>query len=530
MQYSKQALVFAIGALLLFMGQSVVPSVAQFPEDPVYDTNAYLGFEVGAAGIAHALLSSLDKLTDNTQSADARAAVEAALLTIWDNRLEYEGEQYAAWGKTLGEDLVYPGQKYGAAGIVPVFLSFYEQTSDAVWLDRANQSYWSIMAQANNETTLPHWSYAYSLPGQDPYGIPITDLKYGAAGILSLNLQLYRQNGDAKLLTAGERIVDWLLQTNRTVSVDGINYEAIPWYDLDTPYVPIKLSFNWGISGIAPLLYEYGEVLGSTAIQDFALQMADLIVALQFDNGSWASDYNGAAIKHGFDEGVAGILHGLFRMKTLTGSTAFDQAISNGVAYLFTQQIDNSTHVGFFDTAKRQEISNNMYTGQIGILSTLIELDEFLSDAQRNLLIKEIDWLLTTQTSVVTSGSLSMLYMKSPWLNETTYDLSFSDGLAGFMYFLSMLPASYTTELTSDWSTAIGAMVNTFVENQKDNGLWAKQKLLPPSIPTSSFTNIDTNGSESVPPSENASLALIAAMMALTITPLVYKQRSNKKH
>ncbi len=490
---------FLMMAFILLASSSVNwPGMAQFPAGKLNDQHEYFGFEYGASGISASILASISLLNDSDLQSTAITTVDKSLASIWENRLEYEGSKVPAWGKFLGDDLVYPGKKYGTVGILNTFLDYYEFSQNNTWLDYATQGFDALMQQALNASTLPHWPYAYDLP-TDPNGIPITDLKYGAGGILDYALRLYSITQNQTYLEISSRIADWLLQTNITKEVNNSQYQLIPWYSINSTYLPVRIGYEWGISGLAPLLYRAGTESDSQELKDFALQMADFIVNAQFANGSWPNEISAFPddkIKHGYDEGVAGILYGLYQMKQLLNTSNYDSAISKGIYYLFTQFISNSTHVGFYATSKHERIMNDWNEGLVGILWVLLQLDQFLSEDQRSKVVEGLDWLIIKQTVVVQSEGKELLLFKHPLLNESTFDFSWGHGLAGLAYLLATLPQEYAKKVAFDYPGALEGIIRALGYFQGENGLWPKQRTLPSIIPTGPYTNTDGEASE----------------------------------
>lgn len=105
------------------------------------------------------------------------SSVLRVMESIWDQRSEIHDEMVATCSKgpSYNADYIYPGVKYGTAGIIPVFLDMYDYIADEIWLDRAKESYDELFRQAIRTEELPKWSYAYSYPkeelGLSPTGI-----------------------------------------------------------------------------------------------------------------------------------------------------------------------------------------------------------------------------------------------------------------------------------------------------------------------------------------------------------------------
>ncbi len=495
---NNRTIFFAVIFVILASSSFNHPGIAQFPVGNINDSREYFGFEYGASGISAAILASMPLLNDTELKESATEVIHKSLVSIWQNRLEYEGVKVPAWGKFVGDDLVYPGKKYGTVGILNTFLDYYEFSQDEAWLNYAMQGFDALMQQALNASTLPHWPYAYDLPN-DPNGIPITDLKYGAGGILDYTLRLYSITLNNTYLETGKKIANWLLQTNVSKELNGMQYQLIPWYSINSTYLPVRMGYEWGISGLAPLLYRAGNEMDCQKLRDFALQMADFIVKVQFANGSWPGEISAFPddkIKHGYDEGVAGILYGLYQMKQLLNTTEFDSAITKGISYLFTQFVSNSTYVGFYATSKHLRIMNDWNEGLVGILWVLLQLDDFLSEDQKSKLVEGLDWLIIKQTVVVQSEGKELLLFKHPLLNESTFDFSWGHGLAGLAYLLASLPLTYAQQVSFEYPGALEGIIRALGYFQGGDGLWPKQRTLPSVIPTGPYTRTGGDSEE----------------------------------
>ena len=148
----------------------VLPVQAQVPDLPEYDPEVYYGYENGAAGIASGLLQVIKSdLLDSDANNLLLDAVMNSMEAVWDHRTEVNDTKYATWSKGPEYDIeyIYPGVKYGAAGIIPVFLDLYDVTDEKVWLDRAVESFFELTKQAVGDVDLPHWPYSYYFPKEE---------------------------------------------------------------------------------------------------------------------------------------------------------------------------------------------------------------------------------------------------------------------------------------------------------------------------------------------------------------------------
>ncbi len=459
----------------------VTPVYSQAPAPPTNDQDKYYGFEYGCVGISLAIVTAMQSLG----SFDPTPAAKC-FDTVWNSRETHEGRTYAAWTKSTSSYTIYPGMKYGAVGILLSLLEFYNITGDAKYLEWAREGYGSLMDQALNKSTLPHWGYAYALP-RDPYAISITDLKYGSTGVLKLNLALYEQTQNSSLLIEGERMINWLQSTVKLVESEGVKYSVVPWYDLEDPNKPVITAYGFGLSGIIPVLHEYGEVLGDQGTKAWAYEMAKFLQSIQFANGSWPYSFEGDFISNGLDEGVAGVVQGLYEYSILRNTDEFDQTIRKGIDYLLSILVDNGTHFGIPSSTRDSTLFNNLAHGLVGVLQTLITLDRFLDEEERDLVVKGIEYLLTQQSFTILNEGEDLLFLVQPWLDEKTLDFSYSDGQAGFLKFIAQIPESYKTLISLDIDRALESILRAELVFQDEEGMWVKQRSLLPQISTDSF-------------------------------------------
>ncbi|MHA2504630.1 MAG: hypothetical protein ACXAE3_17385, partial [Candidatus Kariarchaeaceae archaeon] len=149
------------------------------PPASIVSDQAFYGFNWGAAGIATVLLEliTLSELEQDYRD-QARELALSALDAVWDNRLLYNGEQIPAWTKFGGSE-IYPGKKYGAAGIIDAFITAYNITGSKLYLDRAVASLDELYAEAANPETQPHWAYSF-IDIRGTFGTSITDWNFGS--------------------------------------------------------------------------------------------------------------------------------------------------------------------------------------------------------------------------------------------------------------------------------------------------------------------------------------------------------------
>ena len=497
--------------LLICLTLMLIPhgSTAQMPELPIYDPEKYYGFELGTSGIASALLKVVE---NNIFSPEANQiiidAVNHALNAVWDNRALFNGSQYAAWSKgpSTPQDFVYPGIKYGAAGIAPVFIDMYDYTSDEIWLDRAIESFDALIAQSVDDIK---WPYAYGLPSEEG-GLALSGYKYGSAGMALFAMNLYVTTSNSSYLDFAGEILQYLLSIERAVSVGFEDYVLTPWYSIEGSGTnPIFTGYHTGITGIAEVMLEYGLMTEDNEWNDYAHQMIEFLVDIQNSDGSWDYEYDKEnSILSNFDEGVAGILYGMQRMNTEFEDEKIDESIKNGIDWLFNNYVSNVTHNGFYSGDGSGSMFNSLYTGNLGIINVLIDLESFLSTSQLEILQSSINWLLGDACFMMENDDgYELMYLRQEVGNDQFIDLSLATGSSGLIetltgYIGRELPVNLLYNLTNN----LLDLVSGVMYFQDGNGLWSRQVEIPDwdlvCIPTvaTTFTSLEGNTKQSTYP------------------------------
>ncbi|MFV2015657.1 MAG: hypothetical protein ACC656_09535, partial [Candidatus Heimdallarchaeota archaeon] len=379
-----RALGFLIVMGLLLVGNNN-PTLAQMPALPDTDSDIYYGHEYGVSGIAEALLRFEMNFPPSKISDQVTNSVELALNYVWDNRFQLNGSQVGSWAKGPEQQSIYPGKKYGAAGIIPAFLDMYNVTKSTQWLDRAISSYWQLSEEALNGSDFPNWPYSYFEPHDD--GISLTDLKYGSTGILSIGIDLYSLTGNQSYLEHGLLITQWLDTVSVELQVENQQYRVLPWYNLDGTPGPIKTGYEWGIAGVAPIIYKLGDLVNSDKLKQWGLELGQFLVSIQNSDGSWNTEYNGKIGLTGFDEGVAGVVFGLNELQLLSGSNNFDQSIISAVNFLYSHYSDQLSLTSFNVAAESETVYNGLNRGLLGVLKSLVSVQDLLTSEQTDIII-----------------------------------------------------------------------------------------------------------------------------------------------
>jgi len=497
--------------IIIFLMIILTPhsSNAQMPELPDYDPEVYYGYELGASGIASALLKVAEK---NIFSDDANEiiinAVNRALEAVWSNRAEFNGTEYAAWSKgpTAPSDYVYPGVKYGAAGIGPVFIDMHQYTGEEIWVERAIDSFDALIDQGVDDIK---WPYAYGLPSEEG-GLALTGYKYGSAGIAKFAMDLYDTTLNHSYLEFTGEILDYLETIEREVTIDFEDYNLIPWYSMEgSEFDPIFTGYHTGITGIAEIMLEYSEIIDDTKWREYAHQMINFLMEIQNSDGSWYYEYDKEiSILSNFDEGVAGIILGMHRMNGILEDKKIDASIESGIDWLFDNYVSNTTHNGFYSGDGEGNIFNSWYTGSLGIIDVLIQLESLLTSSQLEILQSGFNWLLGDACFMMENDDgHELMYLRQEVGNDQFVDLSLSTGSSGLIDILSGyvdrdLPVNLKYNITNN----LLDLVSGVMYFQKGQGLWDRQVAIPDydliSIPTvvTSFTALEGNTVESCYP------------------------------
>ena len=501
--------------IILFSLQQVA---SQAPELPEFDNSTYYGYEYGSSGILLTLLRVLENNLLPGYQAKIQTSLTNGLSFIWDHRIENETSLYPTWSKDTTDNLIYPSTKYGAAGIIPLFLEYYQYSNDSVWLDRASSAFNMIMQQVNHNSTLPNWGYAYTI--EDTSGIPITDIKYGSAGILETAINLYQVTLDQKYLDLSSSIIQWL----ENVSINYNGYDVLPWYYLNGSEAPINLSYGWGNSGIATILLKYGLLTHNNTIVDWAKSIGNFIVSEQLGNGGWSTDTTNSETQLGFDNGVIGILHALYELDNMLNSSLYSPYVTNGIDYVFSNLRINSTVFGIGDTLDATELFNGYYHGLLGFLDVMNELSAILQPDQLSILKLGFEWMISQGSFIITDGSNKLLFPKFKPNFSEIIDFSLSDGVAGSLLTYvnanlsqnSFFDSINTTKLIEGTTLAL-------IHFQGANGEWAKQRSIAGfPIESANYYTYSTNVSK-----KGKSLYPVHIMMLATIVFIISKKRNN---
>ncbi len=242
---------------------------------------------------------------------------------------------------------------------------------------------------------------------------------------------------------------------------------------------PILYGTNMGISGIAEVMIEYGELSGEDDYIDFAKQMLDFVVINQREDGSWANEYDyDDIVLTNFEEGVSGIIHTLYKLNSKFNDTAISNAIDNGITWLFSNFVSNSTYVGFLLGDDLDVYRNGLINGNIGIIKSLLYLLERLDTDRRIMLEDVINYLLGQQNVLTTIEGTDLMFMNDP--QGGFFDLCLSTGSAGLLE-QTLNYHNYTDILSIryDLNKVIMDISMGILHFQESDGFWYRQFLRP---------------------------------------------------
>ncbi|MCY3411130.1 MAG: hypothetical protein INQ03_05765 [Candidatus Heimdallarchaeota archaeon] len=486
------------------------------------DTETYYGYELGATGIVSSLIDVLYNNLLPSRYDDILDLVTTTLQRIWDDRIEINGSKRACWCSAPDSGEIYPGIKYGSAGILQVFLELYELTLNRIWLERAEEIYSNLASLAFNNSTYPHWSLTYD---DDNEGNSVTNIKYGSAGILEQALKLYRLTQNLNYLEHAEGIINWMRFVSINYEVKGNNYSVIPWFYNLNNEGQVKFGANWGISGMAPLLYEFGVLTANETMMNWSREIMEYLILYQQEDGSWYLDNEDGTIKTDYDEGMAGIIANLYKMQLLIGEEVYQPVILKALDFLFSQKIHNSTLIGFVAGNKNNQVYYGYLSGLIGILSSLRQVYTLLTYDQSVFLTEAYNWIINEVCFIREKNGVSMRFIrKSANTGTNILDFSLADGAAGLLKEIASLANDDFVLIEKNiLINAIDQLVNSFKYCKAPNNLWNKEKSV------SSCMMINTMESHTVISEENYQRYIILVPYTVLLIYILFPGKRKRK-
>ncbi len=455
--------------VLGFLIVATIPATtSQIPDLPEIDQNAYVGLDWGTAGILYAF-------SHPSVVNQSKQLIEFGFNFILNNSYSIENTKILAWEK--GPELktgIYPGRKYGAVGIIESFLSLYNSTRKAIYLEVAEETFRVLMNQAVENTTQPHWGYVYH-DVNSAEGISLTGLEFGASGVLDMAMKIYEITEDNYYLDSATKIGNWLVLNSKQKDREAEEF-SIPWYSSVPGFADVEIfEYNRGIAGIAPVLAKLGILTGNSTFSTVAMGLGNRLISMQLKNGGWTNQNDTTFVMTNFAQGAAGIIYGLHRLGLTMKTEKFDDAISNGLDFIFSNFQKGK---GFRVFENEQIFRNGLYNGNLGIFMVLLELMDRLSPTQESILTEALaDYLATQLLYGEFENQIFAIMRFSPSQNDP-YDISFADGLAGVLWLL-LSKKETLKSLGIDTEDTIDAILYTLKFALDQDGMWKRQIQLP---------------------------------------------------
>lgn len=471
------ALVKRISISLLLIMLCVHPIVAQIPDLPEKDQDVYYGFENGAAGIVSSLLKVINEhIISPEKEVKVLSVVKKSMESLWEHRTEIAGKKKATWSKgpDFRDDYVYPGVKYGASGIIPVFLELYNTTGENKWIERALESYQELKNQAIGLENYPHWPYSYLLP-KDERGLALFDYRYGSVGVLNGILELYKTTKDPVLLQYSKGILNYIDNFTMEVEVNGDLFDVYPLYNIPgVNDAPVYLGYNLGQAGIADILYSYAVANNDASYLSRAKELIDFIAATQKNDGSWQNLFNtDSSSLTNFEQGAAGIIYTMSRLNKHYNDESITIAIVKGINWLYSNFHLNETFAGFYLGSGSSISKNSIAKGNLGIYKALFNVLNLMTVEQREKLDTSLNWMIGKNTISITLNGTDVLFMKEPSGNYI--DLCWSTGSAGFIEQLLKMNSVDVRGVKYNVSMVIERLIEGILYYQNIDGFWNRQ-------------------------------------------------------
>ncbi|OLS21706.1 MAG: hypothetical protein HeimC2_32640 [Candidatus Heimdallarchaeota archaeon LC_2] len=517
---NRSSLVITIFLMILLLFPN--SNTAQAPSLPDEDDTVYLGRYWGAAGIADGLLEIVNSsILDIELNEKIEQLALNALDKTWEQRYTLEnGSQIPAWSKyaTAG---IYPGQKYGAAGISINYMHAYLYTNNEKYLTWAQSSLDELLLEASNETEFPSWPYSYS-EIRNPLGIPVSDISFGNLGVLDALLLMYEITNDTRYLDKSIEVYNWLDYISVPFESVTFSTKLIPWYTLGDDRGPLYTSLLSGNGAAIELFIKLGQYVDRVDITSWGIEIANAYVESQKLDGHWSIIFNKPESfgRTTLELGSAGIIYALARVGKMMNHSQYDNTIEKGINWL--DSTINQSATEFFIPITEGESSGkySLYGGLTGILKAIriSNMDQFSS-----ILESGYHHLLNRVLYEGTIDGTPVRGFYPSTLKEPYTDLSLSDGLIGVAIELLDLHKSNPEVLNMDnIKLILTSISNTYLVFQNENGLWSKQILIDPLYAT------DSNG-DIFEPSSNTKDSISYVLLDFVILFILISLRSFTK-
>ena len=482
--------------IMLFLFTNNISAQSPVPIIPSEDDRIYPGLYWGAAGITKGLLElrSMPYINASSENTFAPSKLDEIIIKslngIWDSRMQnFNNQTISSWQKVAGAD-IYPSKKYGAAGIVDIFIEAYLIYNNYTYLQWAESAINEIYAQVQH-FSLPHWPYAYPF-SRSATGIYITDVSFGSLGIIDSTLNLYMVNKNTTYLNYAINATQWLYNISYDTDIDGETNKIIPWYQNDENYAITYTSYTQGNSGAIPILIKLANASNDVKWANWATFIAKWILNLQNTDGSWVHNPHSTVLTKytNFELGIVGIMEGLIHLISdenkpfnLTDDLKYQiiDGVQKGTNWLVSSFISNDTHNIFPIDDLSQYAKYSLYEGMSGITKYLRMIDNhsinISSSKISSVYLASFDWLKNNAIYYYEEDGVNLMGFYSSTFNEKYSDLSYAYGLVGCALELLFIAVyefgeNYQNYLDTNF---ISNIVNTVEYYQLENGLWNRQ-------------------------------------------------------
>ncbi|MHA2253956.1 MAG: lanthionine synthetase LanC family protein, partial [Candidatus Kariarchaeaceae archaeon] len=274
-----------------------------------YDEFVFRGYQWGVAGIGDFLLDAY--LAGYT---DASSLMDDSITHLVENIVE-DGDEGYYWPRiAIIRSDGWPGHRYGNAGIAK-FLARVQAENSSLDLQTIIEEAFVWVKNQQNED---------GIPIQDRGTYITTGIEYGAAGIGSSLLEVYKNLQISTYLSFAEDMANWIIQVGAWKD-DRFRVIWTPYGD-NTEFDGFHATgLSVGMAGIMDFMLDLFETTSNSTYKEVAIGMAnDLLVTDQ--GGYW---YDGAVsyiTKYvhgnsglvGYNVGSTGIAEQLLRIYDLT--------------------------------------------------------------------------------------------------------------------------------------------------------------------------------------------------------------------
>ena len=454
------------------------PVYAQAPALPDKDNTTYPGLYWGVAGIVSSILDMAKFLpTDIQQSMNN--SIAKAMNYVWESRLTLDnGTRVPTWEKVRGYYAVFPGQKYGAAGIIRAFVKYYHYSQNSTFLNYASQAASELMLEARNASTIPNWSYEYEYPPSYE-DISITDVKYGNLGIMESFLELYQATHDQQLARWISKMYDWLDYTSRNRTIGNSVYKVLPWYNIEGASSDFFTSYSEGNAGAVDVFLQLYDEFQNQSYFDWANEITRALIESQLSTGGWPYfiDNTGVVNRISWQDGSIGILHSLLTAQNHgLGTTELNATINKGFEWLSTLFRESGSK---FYLPEYVEDTSGFTSHSRGITGAAQIYREYASNQYSDLYNQIIDNLVTSTLTQKSVNGTKVTLANAVSSGSEYFDLSLSDGLAGIASELThVLTSNSSPSHTDTIQQILERICQTYLYIQRKDGSWPRQIIL----------------------------------------------------